>query len=384
MRASAVILLFFTLFPGCNPAGSGNDARQKEHSGYTKYATRFDLRSAGDFTLIHVFNPWQNSRGASFTYVLGGHKELLPDSLSAFPFIQTPVSRVVAMSTTHVAMIAGLGEASSIKGASGTPYIYNSEIRKACDAGLVADVGYGQGINYEKVVSLEPDVVFLYGVEGNVISVAEKLDELGVQVVFCAEYLEQEPLGKAEWIRFFAPFYDREQEAEQYFGRVDSNYLKLKSIASSELVKPSVMIGLPWKDTWYVAGGKSFASRLIGDAGGKYIWDDNASDEAVPMDLESVYSRAVEADVWINPGNARSINELLAFDERFGELPVLKQGYIYNNNARLSPGGGNDYWESATLRPDLILADLISVFHPRLMKDHSMFYYRKLNYEDNR
>ena len=97
------------------------------------------------------------------------------------------------------------------------------------------------------------------------------------------------------------------------------------------------------------------------------------------MDLESVFSKAVNADVWINPGVAQSIGELIAFDHRFGELPVLSSGEIYNNDARKSPGGGNDYWESATIRPDIVLSDLISVFHPQLNRDHSMFYYRKLN-----
>lgn len=384
MRTIAVVLFFGILFSGCHPSGSEVSKTQGQHTGNTLYATRFELLPFENFTLLRVFDPWQKSRGSTYTCVLGKDESLLPDSLSVFPFIQTPVSRVIAMSTTHVAMIASLDEASSIKGASGTPFIYNPDIRKACDAGLVADVGYGQGINYEKVVSLEPDVVFLYGVEGNVISVAEKLEELGIQVVFCAEYLEQDPLGKAEWIRFFAAFYNREREADSIFNMVDSNYASLQSLVSSVSNKPEVMIGLPWKDTWYVAGGKSYASRLIEEAGGSYIWRDNDSDEAVPMNLESVYTRAVDADIWINPGVARSIAELIAFDVRFEELPVLKQGRIYNNNARLSPGGGNDYWESATLRPDLVLADLISIFHPGLLKDHTLFYYRKLNYEDNR
>jgi len=378
MRVPALILLLYVLISGCNPAGSNGPVYNPGPSGNTKYASRFDLYPEEDYTLIRVFNPWQNSKGTSYSYVLGEKQEVLPDSLKILPFIHTPVSRVIAMSTTHVAMIAGLGESSSIKGASGTPFIFNPDIRKRSEAGMVADVGYGQGINYEKVVSLEPDVVFLYGVEGNVTSIAEKLGELGIQVVYCAEYLEQDPLGKAEWIRFFAQFYCRQKEADVLFNKVDSSYQALRSITSRELKKPNVMIGLPWKDTWYVAGGRSYASRLISDAGGHYIWQDNTSDEAIPMDLESVYSKAVNADVWINPGVAQSIGELIAFDDRFGELDVLRLGNIYNNNARMSPGGGNDYWESATLRPDLILADLISVFHPKLMRDHSMFYYRKL------
>ena len=378
MRIPALILLLYTLISGCNPAGPNGLNYNPGSSGNTKYAARFDFYPEKDYTLIRVFNPWQNSKGTNYSYVLGEKQEVLPDSLKKLPFIHTPVSRVIAMSTTHVAMIAGLGESSSIKGASGTPFIFNPDIRRRSEAGLVADVGYGQGINYEKVVSLDPDVVFLYGVEGNVTSIAEKLGELGIQVVYCAEYLEQDPLGKAEWIRFFAPFFGKEQEADVSFNRVDSSYQALKSITSRDLVKPNVMIGLPWKDTWYVAGGRSYASRLISDAGGQYLWQDNPSDEAVPMDMESVYSKAVNADVWINPGVAQSIDELIAFDERFGELEIVRQANIYNNNARMSPGGGNDYWESATLRPDLILADLISVFHPSLMRDHSMFYYRKL------
>lgn len=378
MRTAVVLLLIYTLLTGCNPDRGQSDRLPGESSHFTRYASRFDIQDEQNFTIIQVFNPWQNSRDNTYTYVLGDDPELVPDSLAGFPFIHTPVTRVVAMSTTHVAMIAGLGEISSIKGVSGTTYIFNSEIRARCDSGLIADVGYGQGLNYEKVVSLEPDVIFLYGVEGYVTTTAGKLAELGVKVVYCAEYLEQNPLGKAEWIRFFARFYGKEREADLFFSGVDSNYMDLRSKTSSVKEKPEVMIGLPWKDTWYVAGGNSYASRLIHDAGGVYIWRENTSVEAVPLDLESVFSKAVDADVWINPGDAQSIGDLVAFDERFSELPALRNGSIYNNNARMNPGGGNDYWESATIRPDLVLADLISVFHPQLMTDHSMFYYRKL------
>ncbi len=378
MRVASVVLLIYFFVCGCQSGEIPAGDKQTVNSGFTKYATRFDISVEKGYTMLQVFNPWQNSRSKTYRYLLADQQENIPDSLSFLPFIRTPVRRVITMSTTHVAMITGLGEGASIKGASGTPFIFNREIRERCDSGLVADVGYGQGLNYELVVALEPDVVFLYGVEGNVTTLAGKLSELGIKVVYCAEYLEKDPLGKAEWIRFFASFYGREQEAEYFFQRVDSNYTALKSITAKEVIKPEVMIGLPWKDTWYVAGGQSFASRLISDAGGQYLWSDNPSDEAVPLDLESVFSKAINADIWINPGVAQSLGELLAFDERFAELPVLKQGNIFNNNARMSPGGGNDYWESATLRPDLILDDLISVFHPQLMRDHSMFYYRKL------
>jgi iron complex transport system substrate-binding protein len=243
---------------------------------------------------------------------------------------------------------------------------------------MVKEVGHDQGLNYETIVSLEPDVLFLFGVEGSVTAASQKLEEMGIQVVYCAEYLENHPLGKAEWIRFFAQFFGMEEEASHFFDRIDSSYQELAYLASESGEEPLVLTGLPWKDTWYMAGGQSFASRLIEDAGGNFLWKENPSSEAVPMDIESVYARAFTAGIWINPGVAGSIGELIRSDERFSDLPVVRTGRVYNNIARMNSGGGNDYWESGTVRPDLILADLIFLFHPSILPDHALIYYRKL------
>jgi iron complex transport system substrate-binding protein len=126
----------------------------------------------------------------------------------------------------------------------------------------------------------------------------------------------------------------------QEFSRIDSSYQSLVKMAAVAVQKPSVIIGLPWKDTWYVSGGRSYASRLISDAGGDYLWKDDLSAEAVPLDLESVFSRAVRAEIWINPGAATSLDELIQYDSRFGQLAVVNQGNVYNNNNRMSRGGG--------------------------------------------
>jgi iron complex transport system substrate-binding protein len=284
----------------------------------------------------------------------------------------------VTLSTTHVAMIDQLGQDQSIVGISGSEYIYSPAVQKGIESGRIADIGYGQGLDYESIVRLDPDVLFLYGVEGNVMTILEKLTDLGIPAVFCGEYLEAHPLGKAEWIRFFSEFYQAEQKAASLFHKVDSAYCALTALVSGVRSKPLVLNGLPWKDTWYMAGGKSFAAKLIEDAGGSYLWSDHPSTQAVPLDLEAVYLRAVNADIWINPGAASSLDDISLLDARLGDLEVVKTAQVFNNNARLSAGGGNDYWESGTVRPDLVLADLISVFHPDLMTDHRFVYYRKL------
>ena len=376
-------LLFYSalLLTACTGnSGPGNDSGRDAGTAdaFTRYASGFRVYERGSYTLVEVIDPWQQSRDVIFSYVLASDHGILPDSLRSLPFIKIPVKRVIALSTTHVAMIDQLGSASSIVGVSGSDFIYSPGIRQGIESEKVKDVGYGQGLDFEKIVKLRPDVLFLYGVEGNVMTTLEKLTDLGIPAVFCGEYLETHPLGKAEWIRFFSLFFNKQEHSLQFFKAIDSSYSALSELTSGLKPKPFVLNGLPWKDTWYMAGGNSFAAQLIKDAGGSYLWSDNPSSQALPLDLESVYLRAVKADIWINPGAAGCLDDIMQLDSRLGDLKVLKMGRVYNNNARINAAGGNDYWESGTVRPDLILADLIGIFHPDLLTDHSFVYYRQL------
>ena len=374
-----ILMLLSVLLVGCwNNSATAPNPDQDPADPYTSYASGFRVSDEGSHKLVTVLNPWQYSRDVSYTYVLAAREALLPDSLRHLPWIRTPVERVIALSTTHVAMIDQLGRASSLVGLSGSNLIYSPDIREGINSGKIADVGYGQGLDFESIVGLDPDVLFIYGVEGNVLTILEKLTELGIPAVFCGEYLEPHPLGKAEWIKFFSLFFDLEEEATGFFQHIDSSYSHLANLASTTAMKPGVLTGLPWKDTWHMAGGKSFAARLIEDAGGDFLWSDNSSSQAIPLDLESVYLRAVHAGVWINPGAASSLDDIGRLDERFMDLSVVQAGQVYNNDLRTSTMGGNDYWESGTVRPDLVLADLIRVFHPDLLPDHRFVYYRQL------
>ena len=371
------VVLICTACSG-GPSPTYNPTAADRNSEFARYASGFTISFLETCTLVEVREPWQQSRDVIFTYVLAPGQDAVPDSLKNLPFIKTPVKRAVAMSTTHVAMIEQLGAAESIVGISGAGYMYSMAVRTGIENGSIKDVGYGQGLDFESIVELEPDVMFLYGVEGNVMTVVEKLSDLGIPAVFCGEYLETHPLGKAEWIRFFSLFYEKAEGAATFFRQIDSSYRSLSQLVPDSEDKPRVLSGLPWKDTWYMAGGMSFAAQFIKDAGGAYLWSDNPSKEAVPLDLESVYLRAVQADIWINPGAAGSLTDILNLDVRLGDLDAVKKGRVYNNNARISEAGGNDYWESGTVRPDLVLADLIAVFHPDLLPDHTFVYYRKL------
>ena len=268
--------------------------------------------------------------------------------------------------------------ATSVSGLSGTAYLTNRELKKGVAENRIREVGNEQGLNYEMIVQLKPDVVFAYGVGSEINAQINKLRDLGIPVVLVGEYLEKSPLAKAEWIKFFGTFYNKTQQADSIFGQIKSNYEAIKSVVANESEKPSVLTGLPFKDTWWIAGGQSNLAMLIQDAGGQFLWKENQSAEAFPVSLEEVFLRAAKADWWINCGSVQNLEELISFDPRFSELPAVKGLHIFNNNLRSTPGGGNDYWESGVVHPDLILSDLVKIFHPKLRSDKEFYYYQQV------
>lgn len=328
--------------------------------------------------MLTVANPWQKSTGNIFEYHLVKRGEKIPDELQKQQVIFTPVKRVICLSTTHIGFLDALGEVSSIVGLSGTNYLTNPEVRKGVSENRIREVGYEQGLNYEMILQLKPDVVFAYGVGAEINTQINKLHDLDIPVVLVAEYLEQSPLAKAEWLKFFGAFFGKEVVAGSSFEKIKSNYQAIKLIVAKVQDRPSVLTGLPFKDTWWIAGGQSNLAVLIEDAGGKFLWRENRSKEAFPVSLEEVFLRAANADFWINCGSVNSKSELLAFDSRYSDLPAVKNQRIYNNNLHAVPGGGNDYWESGVVHPDLVLADLVKIFHPEISIKGDLYYYRRI------
>jgi len=371
-------LLITALSPACQHPGGRDSGSSRMLEGELQYARGFRIEKAPDYKILHVINPWQGSRSILFQYILTEDPARVPDSLKKHPVIRIPVNRVVCMSTTHVAMIDALGESDAIVGISGSDYITHKALRSKLETGSVRDVGADQTLNYELILSLRPELVLAYGITAEVSGMVNRLGGLGIPVVLNGDYLEDEPLGKTEWIRFLAAFFDLDKKADSIFNSVASTYGDYKELVRDKREKPSVMTGLPWKDTWYIPGGKSFAAAYIEDAGGTYLWEDLDSREAVPLDLEAIYARAASADLWINCGAAMSLADILETDARLIRFKPAGAGRVFNNNARINPAGGNDFWESGVMAPHLILADLISIFHPEVLPDHELVYYMHL------
>ncbi|HWR99993.1 MAG TPA: ABC transporter substrate-binding protein, partial [Prolixibacteraceae bacterium] len=263
-------------------------------------ATGFEIQKYGSWQKLTVVDPWQKSVNTRFDYFLVENGKKVPDDIKDQHIFFTPLKNVICLSTTHIGFLDALGEVTSISGLSGSKYLTNKEVNRGVAEYRIREVGYEGGLNYEMILQLKPDVVFAYGVGSEINAQVNKLQDLGIPVVLVGEYLEQSPLAKAEWIRFFGAFFGKEKLAMDVFAQISTNYNTIKATVADETDKPAVLTGLPFKDTWWMAGGQSNLAMLINDAGGKFLWNENQSKEAFPVSLEEVFLRAAQADFWIN------------------------------------------------------------------------------------
>ena len=343
------------------------------------HAQRFTLERENSYTKLTVINPWQGADGINHVWYFVRRENEIPSGVDPANVILVPVKNIICMSTTHLAMISALEEEETIYAVSGAAYVYDKKLTGKVKNSEIPDVGYEASLNKELIISISPDLIMMYGIGNESAGYISKIRELGFHTVFNADYLEIDPLGKAEWIKLFGALYCKEQMADSIFRSLSQDYFLIKDLIQKNIKeRPKVMLGLPYKDTWFISPGNSYISKIISDAGGDYLWKDTESSVSMPFGIENVYTKALTADYWLNTGSAQNMNEILAVDPRLAALPCFKNGNLFNNNNRINKNGGNDYWESGSLYPNLILKDIASILHPGLFGNAGMYYYCKL------
>ena len=337
------------------------------------YAKGFSIehdKATGE-KLLCIKNPWQGADGVTFYSKI--------DSLA-------PPKRIVAMSSSFAAMLDAIGCADRIVGLSGCQFIYNPDLCEQIAEGVIGEVGYDSAFDFEKIRALKADVVLLFGVTGEAKAMTDKLDELGIPYIYIGDYLESDPLGKAEWVVAIASLCGVEEKGLEFFVGVEERYNALRNQKHCSAYKPKVMLNLPYRDTWFMPSHNSYMVRLIKDAGGEYILTENEnlstlnsqlSTKSTPISLEEALLLAMKADFWLNLGQMASVEEVCAVAPRFAKVDAVRFGRLYNNTKRTNESRGSDFWESGAIRPDLILEDLVKILHHEAQTD-KLHYYIKL------
>lgn len=382
MRGHTLCFLLLGCLIGCRETPHLKPSQSKEQTvaGKLDYASGLAIRPQGNgVTIMEVASPWPDARKV-FRYALvpKNRPEALPREQGPFDaVIPTPVARLVVTSTTHIPALEALGVADRVVGFPDTRYISSPETRARIDNGSITDLGSNEALNTEMVLALEPDLVIGFAVS-NDNKAYEVIRQSGIPVVYNADWTEESPLGKAEWIKFFAPFFGLEKKADSIFRRVEEDYLKAKSLAAGASDKPTVLSGALYKDVWYLPGGHSWAARFLRDAHAHYLWDDTGKVGSLSLSLESVLERAEGAAYWIAPSQFTSYKEMEEANRHYSRFRAFRERQVYTFARTRGATGGYEYYELAPNRPDIVLKDLIHILHPGLLPDYEPYFFKPL------
>ncbi len=387
------LLLIATLIVACNSTvinistKTNNNACIQKYDLKTDYfpnkikithATGLAVEYHKHYKVVTIKNPWQNAK-TDFQYVLVQCGTPTPQGFNQTQVITVPVNSIVSLSTTHLPHLAKLGVVDKLIGVSNSKQVNTPDVVERIKAGKVSQIGNNDNVDIEKLLELNPDLVTTYGSGNSQTDSYAKLTEAGLKVGINAEYMEDTPLGRSEWLKFTALFFNKEEKAEKIFNEIANKYEQIAQKAKSGKNRPTVFLGFNFKGTWYTPGGKSYVAKYLADAGANYLWSDDKSSGSLPLSFEVVLERAANADYWLNFRQSwNTLKDLVAEDNRYADFKAAKQGNLYNNNARVNESGGNDYWEDGISNPDVVLSDLIKILHPDILPNHQLFYYRKL------
>ena len=354
-----------------------------------KYATQLSIVRHKDYTEVVVKNPWKEGK-ILHSYLL------VPDSIDpqdisltsyhsplTSTIVRTPLRRSVMFTTVHCAMLMSFGCEQSIAGVADLKYIKIPWIHEQVKAGRITDVGEGMSPVVEKIIDQRPDALFLSPFENS--GGYGRLEEIGIPIIECAEYMEPSPLARAEWLRFYGMLFGCEARADSLFAVVDSSYNALKALAGNHKVQSSkfkaqssstVLLDKVTGSVWYVPGGRSTIGQMIQDAGGDYPWADDDHSGSVSLPFEAVLEKAGEADVWLfrySSDHDITPAELLSEHHGYDQFKAFRSGEIYGCDVERSL-----FYEESPFRPDWLLGDYIHILHPDIPNLPPLRYYKKI------
>ena len=371
------LLLFLVFSTSCKPDKTGlNQEGNTKFSIQIKYANGFEIVQFKDYKKLIIKVPYPNSKEV-FEYLLY-NTSFSKKPTATLPIISVPIEKIVVTSTTHIPMLEALGVESTLIGFPHTTYISSPKTKKLIANGAVKEIGMKESLNTEILLDLQPTVVVGFSMS-QPSKALRLIEKSGIPVLLNGDWLEETPLGRAEWIKFFGVLYNKEKEADSIFKSIENNYLKAVALAKKAVKQPTVLSGaMMSKDLWNLPAGESFVARFLKDANTKYLWKNSTGKGSLSISFESVLDKGQTADYWIAPGYFSSKKQLLKSNTHYQKFTAFKKDHIFTFASTTGTDGGVLYFELGPTRPDLVLKDIIKITHPELLKDYSPTFFKKM------
>lgn len=352
------LLAFMLLCALCSCGRSGTAVPPAADTLGLRHASLLTIVETDSFTLATVADPWHTGQ-VLHRYLLVDSGLPLPARYDGATVVRVPLRRAVAFSTVHCALLHDLGCLDALAGLCDSRYALHPGVRRALSGGQLADAGSSLTPDAERLLALRPDALLVSPFEGGSYGV---LEQAGVPLVECADYAETSPLGRAEWMRFYGRLFGCAARADSLFARVEARYDSLRRRAASLPGQPSLMVDKMYGGTWYVPAGESTMGRLYADAGARYLFADSRGTASVPLAFETVLARAAEADLWLIKYGQRddlTYAQLAADYAPYARFRPYGRRQVYGCNTSHVP-----FYDEVPFRPDLLLEELVGLFHP--------------------
>lgn len=354
---------------------------------FPRYAKGFKLTYGDGYLLADIQDP-QNEESTLFHYafiprthtsagasLVSSESPLPPGISSEYTVVELPIRSAMCMTSLQLSNFIKLDALNEVVGITSTRHLFNQEMNKRLTEGKTVKIGIEGNFDTEVIMSMNPDIILVSPFKRGGY---EAMKEVGIPLIPHLGYKELTPLGQAEWIKFIGLLIGKEKEAEAKFAAMEKRYNELKELTGAGKIKrrPVVFSGEMRGGNWYAVGGESFLAQLFKDAGADYFLKDDTRSGGVILDFETVYNQADQADFWriVNsyPGSF-TYKALREQDERYADFKAFKEKGIIYCNMRETP-----FYESMPTEPEVVLADLVHIFHPDLLPRHTPVYYYRL------
>lgn len=371
---SAYIVTWVLLLSAC---GGGSKTSSLQAEGDTirmKYSSLLQIVKHADYTVVTIRNPWDTLK-VLHTYLLADREKPLPEHLPEGTVVRTPLQKSVIYSSVHCSLWSELDELKGIGGVCGLEYIKLPQIQEGCRNGSIVNVGNSMNPDIECIIDLRPDAILLSPFENS--GGYGRVGKLNIPIIECADYMETSALGRAEWMRLYGLLLGKEAQADSLFAGIEKEYLTLtQQVKSQNLKRPTVISEMKNSSAWYIPGGNSTMGRLYQDAGADYVFASLSNSGSVPLAFETVFDRGGNADIWLikyNQPQDKTYSELERDYAPYARFKAFQDRKVYGCNTNHVP-----FYEESPFHPELLLKDLIKIFHPELLPDYDLKYFSNL------
>lgn len=368
-----LILLGFAFWMvACTPSGKQTSSKEALSSDSIQYAQGFTVQRFDTYIMVEVRDPWDSTRLLQ-RYLLVDRTKSVPGGLPKGTIVKVPVKDIVIYTSVHAAIIDQLHETDKVIGVCEPRYMDTPAIQEGIQAGRIADLGEATSPNIEKMIEIGAELVIASPFQNSSYGPVEKI---GIPIIEGADYMEAFPLGRTEWIRFYGLLFGKEEMADSIFKETEQAYLSLKDLTANIDNRPTVLSEKKFGSSWYVPSGDSYMAHLIEDAGADYMFKDLPGAGSTPLAFETVFDKAIHADIWLvkyNQSSEMTYNDLRSEYTPYENFDAFKKKRIYTCNTGAVP-----HYEEFPIHPEYLLKDLIWIFHPELVFGYSPRYFREM------